>query len=127
MDDPKKPLVLSAEEDSTHAPDEALAIVAAYWNARRVTPEQATSATVTARPGSRVALRLMGVLTSFGRRRLPMVVTAHATPHNVGSTVTLTMTSNEGYYPMGRMRIADAAYSNRFDEMRQELRLLLNS
>lgn len=50
-----------------------------------------------------------------------MIVQADASPNGTGSTLTLTMTSNEGYYPMGRMRIADAAFANRFEELCGEL------
>lgn len=120
MDDPKKPLVLISEQESSFAPERALAIVTDYWKRRGVATEESPE-TVVARPGSRVALRMMGVLTSFGRRRLPMIVQADASPNGTGSTLTLTMTSNEGYYPMGRMRIADAAFANRFEELYGEL------
>lgn len=120
MDDPKKPLVLISEQESSYAPERALAIVTDYWKRRGVATEESPE-TVVARPGSRVALRMMGVLTSFGRRRLPMIVQTDASPNGTGSTLTLTMTSNEGYYPMGRMRIADAAFANRFEELCGEL------
>ena len=126
MEDPKKPLVLSAEQISMHAQAEALALVADYWKRHGVATDESPT-TVVARPGSRLALRMMGVLTSFGRRRLPMIVTADASPRDTGSTITLTMTSNEGFYPMGRMRIADAAYGNRFEELCSELRSQLTT
>ena len=97
--------------------DAALQTVEELFQLRKARIRRPGPSQVEVDEGSQFALRMWGVLTKRGYRRLPLLasVTVVEGPSGHGSVVSITLTSNEGTYPMGRLPIVDRAYSQRFD------------
>ena len=66
--------------------------------------------------------RFVGVFVAYGRNRVPWRAMVHALPTGIGSTVSVTMSSDQGAYLLPPIPSAVDAWSARFTTLDQSLR-----
>lgn len=75
---------------------------------------------LTAQLGSRVALRLFGVLMAAGRSRLPMRLDLAVTPGSTGSNIDAVLTEDGGNYAF-KLGMTEGPYQQSFDTVFADL------
>ena len=108
------PITATAAFVSDLDPGEALARLRQIPFGTRLTLEQPTTSALVVRSGSRLRYRLLGVW--MDGRHLPMRLRFDAEPAPGGTSIRLTMTSDEGWY-LVQTSLGKAAYGNRFAQL----------
>ncbi|MBA8794037.1 hypothetical protein FHX74_001642 [Friedmanniella endophytica] len=67
--------------------------------------------------GSRLSMRLWGVLGPSGGARVPFTFRVQASPDNDGARVSLELKSNEGWYLFRVESLIEPAYQSRFESL----------
>ena len=125
----KTPLSRTFTLTTDQSVTEAMTVVRDIFSERNA-KIQATSPThLHATEGSRFALRMWGVMTKRGYNNLPLVASIDTSraADGRGSVVSVTLTSNEGWYPLGRAEIGNRAYKQRFDAIEVRMKSLLGT
>lgn len=95
------------------SPVEALRVMDAYIAEVAGTPTARADNVVSARFGSQLALRVMGVMTQYGVDRIPFSMRFEALRSGGETEVRLTFSSDEGWY-LYRAKMSDRAFGARF-------------